>query len=915
MQSNRLIFQNVNSSFSVGIQTNITGATVIRASKGTNFPQLVNKGDTQTFLNLFGAPSSQYPGVQEALDFLQNYSLWVSAPGGNVPSVSQTSYYGGVYLTTLGSIEPLYQVTEGNAGQPSINFLTSVTPGDGSPLSGPATVSYNIGTYTLSVANIPAAFFSAGSINSITLTYLRSDGTTASIPFTVSGTSLSCINPSTGLLLTATLAVSSTGITINGATGGAFDNYSITTSTGTYSDLSFQTNATLRTYLASIWGTSVPINTLSWIYNIQQYVIMALYQTSPRASIGTMSMGTTYPVDTRPTVATQYTSTFTFSGSASLANGTAYPLTICGNTYTLTPKVGGAGSSIPITSTATLVQSIMSSLTNATVPGGYSVTNTSSTITITYSGNTPPPSIVLGALLLAAPYTVSYITQYTVGGSGSESSGSFVLNGITYPLGASVITSTSTLATAITSLCSGATGSYVVSNVGAVLSITYPITLPPPTFSFNSSMGGFALSITSLPINAASGATITTNPHYNTFTFNYSELAYTGYNYTNGGKAYVLSPNPTAVDSSGNSTYAVTVLQGDNYLGVQCYQNFTSTLAGYTWNPSAQYLQGTRAASSVYLNPTTTSYQSSYLSTVLSSGWSMMNISQLQNVNIFFDPECDLNTATTLASMRTSTFKFATYITGIKVSDGISVSQSDVNNAVNDIVIARASYPNLTGLAYYCNEFQQTESYNGTTYYNIPIGSVAAMLALIMDTRLGGAAPEFTNENTPAVGGQLNKAVSNQKYNFQAGHLDTLSSAGVNAIILDTYYGLMITSQLTAQSPANLNDWSYLGHQMSFDLFEAQIRQNVMIPQIGKLIDPTHMQLRTDQSNIYLNMRLTGPTTIWSAGQVYITEVNTPATMAENNFMMMIRVKVYPFSEWVTLIFNNVGQNSNVSLG
>ena len=115
MQSNRLIFQNVNSSFSVGIQTNITGATVIRASKGTNFPQLVNKGDTQTFLNLFGAPSSQYPGVQEALDFLQNYSLWVSAPGGNVPSVSQTSYYGGVYLTTLGSIEPLYQVMTGKS--------------------------------------------------------------------------------------------------------------------------------------------------------------------------------------------------------------------------------------------------------------------------------------------------------------------------------------------------------------------------------------------------------------------------------------------------------------------------------------------------------------------------------------------------------------------------------------------------------------------------------------------------------------------------------------------------------------------------------------------------------------------------------------------------------------------------------
>ena len=487
MTTNRLHFQTIDQSFTVGTPTAITGATVIKASKGTNYPQLVNKGDTQTFLNLFGAPSSQYPGVQEALDFLNNYSLWVSAPGGSISSAALTSTYGGIYLTTLASIESFYNVTEGNNGIPSINFLTSVQTGDGSPLSGPATMSYNTGTYTLSISNIPAAFFSAGSINSITLTYLRSDGTTASIPFTVSGTSLSCINPFTGLPLTATLAVSSTGITINGATGGPFDNYSITTSTGTYSDLSFQTNATLRTYLASIWGTTVPSGTLSWVYNIQQYVIMALYQTSPRTTIGSITMGTTYPVDVRPTVATQYSSVFTFSGSASLSNGTAYPLTICGNTYTLTPKVGGTGSSIPVTSTATLIQSIMAALpSNSTVPGGYSVSNTTSTITITYSGNTLAPSIVLGALLTAVPYYVNFVTQYTVSGSGSESSGSFVLNGTTFTLGASAITTTSNLATAITSLCSGATGNYVVSNIGAVLSITYPITLPTPILSFKS---------------------------------------------------------------------------------------------------------------------------------------------------------------------------------------------------------------------------------------------------------------------------------------------------------------------------------------------------------------------------------------------------------------------------------------------
>ena len=125
----------------------------------------------------------------------------------------------------------------------------------------------------------------------------------------------------------------------------------------------------------------------------------------------------------------------------------------------------------------------------------------------------------------------------------------------------------------------------------------------------------------------------------------------------------------------------------------------------------------------------------------------------------------------------------------------------------------------------------------------------------------------------------------------------------------------MMTSQKTAQSALNITDWSFLGHQMSFDLFEAEVRQAVMLPQIGKLIDPYHMQMRKSQTQTLLNKRLTGPTAIWNAGQVYVQEVNTPETMAQNNFMIKVRVQVTPFSEIVTLIFNNVSQTSSVSGG
>ena len=284
------------------------------------------------------------------------------------------------------------------------------------------------------------------------------------------------------------------------------------------------------------------------------------------------------------------------------------------------------------------------------------------------------------------------------------------------------------------------------------------------------------------------------------------------------------------------------------------------------------------------------------------------------NVNIFFDPECDsINVPTIMNNLRTTTFPFSTFITGVKVANLVSISPSDVANAANAIVSARGNLPNTTGLAYYCNEFWMTEAYNSTSYWNIPIGSIAGMLSRIMDFRLGGAAPMFTNEGNPAVGGQLNKSVIRQKYNFDATSLDTLDAAGVNPLILDTFYGLMITSQKTAQSALNLTDWSYLGHQMSFDLFEAEVRQNVMLPQIGKLIDPFHMQMRKSQVQTLLNKRLAGPTTIWTDAKVFVQEVNTPDTMAQNNFMIKVRVKVTPFSEIVTLLFENVAQTSSVS--
>jgi hypothetical protein len=218
----------------------------------------------------------------------------------------------------------------------------------------------------------------------------------------------------------------------------------------------------------------------------------------------------------------------------------------------------------------------------------------------------------------------------------------------------------------------------------------------------------------------------------------------------------------------------------------------------------------------------------------------------------------------------------------------------------------------MTGLAVYCNEFLIRENFSGTDFWAIPLGSVGKMLCNIMTQKLGGWAPMFTN-TSQGIGGVLPGVnIKKQKYTFSADQLDELDRANINPIIFDIYYGVMMTSQKTCQSPQILTDWSFLGHQMAFDMFKKEIRTNVMIPQIGKPIDNFHMDLRKVQAEALLTRRLVGATSIWDSGKVEVQEVNSPETKMANKFIIKIRVKVNPFAEEVELVFNNIGQTSEV---
>lgn len=418
--------------------------------------------------------------------------------------------------------------------------------------------------------------------------------------------------------------------------------------------------------------------------------------------------------------------------------------------------------------------------------------------------------------------------------------------------------------------------------------------------------------VTTLTVTDVNVLVSPNNLLFNSVTFSMSETAYSNVIRT---QTFTVSPDVNAVDGYNSSLYVENVLSGNYFINGLSYGNFTRTSGSSPGYDPWELINGLTGATPFIISPygsrvmdaIVSTNDSASLITSLLSGWTASSTSLFSDVSIFFNPELtmgDFQIATQMGNMRTSTFKRATYIAGLRVA------ASDAITAMSQYVTARSSLPKITGLAFYINEFLvQTGS---TKFWTVPIGSVATMLCQIMDIKRGGAAPMWVN-TSDGLGGQINTSVLKAKYDFTADQLDTLDlTLGLNPIIKDNTYGLMITSQRTAQDPLMLTDWSKLGHQMSFDLFMKDVKTNVMTPQIGKPINADYMRLRKRQTQDILSLRLSGPTAIWDSGKVLVEEVNTDITRAANTFVIKVRVKVNPFAEYVELIFQNVSQSDTV---
>lgn len=207
------------------------------------------------------------------------------------------------------------------------------------------------------------------------------------------------------------------------------------------------------------------------------------------------------------------------------------------------------------------------------------------------------------------------------------------------------------------------------------------------------------------------------------------------------------------------------------------------------------------------------------------------------------------------------------------------------------------------GTAQLVGEFQEFDPVTRKKYWKCPIGDYCRMLGDIITEKLGGVAPAWLNENS--LGGQLSRAVLKRKYDFDETNLKILDQKGLNPMIYNSDEGLMVVSSKTTELEAG--DWSELGHSMAFDLCERDIMVNVMRPQLKKAIDDYYIARRTSDTNALLEKRTTGHRPIWDSAKCTCT-----GNKAARRFVIKVKVKVFPFSDGVDLVFTNVDQESSV---
>ena len=877
IDSFRLIFVDIDQSYNIPVADSaIQGYMVCRAPKGSTEAVYFSKGSTNQIHAMLGIPTADWPDIQDALDLNASYGLWISAPPGS--SADYPSYFGGVYLTKHG-LFPFYKITD----RAVPNFQVLVNPesedfefvhaGEASSTISPMEGFGNpSGFDEIQINDIPPAILS--SMVGLSFNFWGNSGApsaysgAASYQLVLEGNSLKVENPdgagtmmSIGSLSNGTLTL--TGTNTSGSSSFMYFDFEQLVSSAPYKSTSgdWLSAPDHATYLTLVH--TALLNSLQWIVDVTDTTYM------------TISQKTQTEKETFITLSDIGYDAYAYDYALDAYKDEPYPATY-------TPGTGG-----PYYPTPADVENANGLYVQFfTTQGAPSVKCVNGIYQSTGAG-TPPVNVTMNYRNKFVRITNAGIRRTTTG-----------------------VLRTPPRDTIETSAYIDQI--YYVSSSGTlqlVKTAAHPEGIANPRYAPNFNQVTFSVVEDVYPGDATSGGT---------FTGSLSQTGTDGY----GGNIYypnvlpenALSDVDVAVyrtfDNDLNGSGFFDLLTGYKVIDTRIFdattQNSTNqqlpasiTTGSFGMPTVIGQRHVTGIVNSLIASGSTGGVVDVRFTPLLIDGWTEAAKGQYEVCPVFAEVTGTEDLKGILYNLRLNTHKVSTF-----VSPRI-ISVSEANDPSSIVITGR-----LTGTAQLVNQALRSDTYTGAKYWTNLVGAYAAELLYIMDGKLGGWAPMWTS--IAGYGGQLPVSVNKMKYEFTQAQLEAFDTIGLNPITMDPTYGLMVVSQKTTQDPDNLSDWSYLGHSMAFDLFKREVRDNVMVPQIGKPNDSYYQAMRQRQVEALLNRRTGGAEPIWAAGKVEVANVNTSDVKAQRKFAIRVTVKVNVFSEYVELTFVNVAATTQI---
>lgn len=193
-------------------------------------------------------------------------------------------------------------------------------------------------------------------------------------------------------------------------------------------------------------------------------------------------------------------------------------------------------------------------------------------------------------------------------------------------------------------------------------------------------------------------------------------------------------------------------------------------------------------------------------------------------------------------------------------------------------------------------------------------GERTRMQCLAEERRYGGAAIMYTNVN--GVGGQLNLDPLRVRYKYNKDQQSALDDLNFNPMVLDHTYGLMVVGNKTSKA-GDVSDFSYISNTSPIFVLERELKNTVLLPQIGKENNPYYRQLRKQQTEAALRKRLEGTNSIFA--QAYCDTstadgVNDARARRNRQFIIQVGIKQTVYTEYVILNLSVYDQSVDLTV-